>query len=158
MASFLDCAKKLEIKGLEGVNHVRTLLDEQKTSADEDYLYEESEAQEQKVKLESYTPNLSGIQNYGGHIKDPVFYSGSMTKEEVALKRKKLYQKVDGSWFCKACDYITTDASNIIKHSETHMKGLLFTCKFCNKECRSRSNLYSHVRNFKCIKFKNNKN
>ena len=158
LASFLDCAKKLEIKGLEGVNHDRTLLDEQETSANEDYLYEKPEAEEQKIKSESHTPNLSGRQISRGLKKDPVFhFSGSMTAEEVAMKRKELYQKVDGAWFCKACDYETTDASNIKKHSETYIKGLLFSCKFCNKECKSRSNLYSHMNKSKC-KIKNYKN
>ena len=114
---------------------------------------------EQKVKFESCTPNLSGRQISRGLIKDPVFYySGSMSKEEIAIKRKELYQKVDGAWFCKACQYHTTDASNIRKHCETHIKGLLFACKFCNKEFTSKTNLYSHRSNSQCTKLKNNKN
>merc|ERR1712147_19084 len=36
------------------------------------------------------------------------FDVGSMTPEEIEVKRKELYQKDDGVWRCLACDYITS--------------------------------------------------
>ena len=80
-----------------------------------------------------------------------------MSKEEIAMKRRELYQKVDGSWVCLACDYNTKDASNIRKHSEKHIEGLSVTCKLCNRKFTSRSNLYSHMNHCRVHKSKNNK-
>ena len=160
LASFLDCAKKLEIMGLEGVNHDRTPFEEQNSTdllETDKYLYEEPEAEEKNVKLEITTPSEHERRNSRGPFKDLVFNAISMSKEEIAMKRRELYQKVDGSWVCLACEYDTKDASNIRKHSEKHIEGLSVTCKFCNRKFTSRSNLYSHMNPCRMHKSKNNK-
>ena len=71
---------------------------------------------------------------------------GSMTSEEVEEKRKELYQRIDGGWSCLACAYTSTSirSSQIRLHVETHIDGLSYTCDICNKEFRSRYQLYDH--------------
>ena len=152
---FLESAKKLEIKGLEAVNHDKTSLDEleQDNVKFDDFTIEEPSTEEEEIKFESSTPSHRRRNSQG-----PSYHPGfnaSMSQEEFAIKRRALYQKVNGEWDCMACDYNTNDKSNIRKHVEKHIEGLSYACKFCNREFRTRSNLYSHMNH--CTKFKSNK-
>ena len=73
---------------------------------------------------------------------------GSMSPEEIELKIKELYEKVDGVWRCLACDYSSTIHGSAVKrHIETHLEGLSYTCPLCNMEFRSRSILVNHKNN-----------
>jgi hypothetical protein len=68
-----------------------------------------------------------------------------MTAEEIEIKKKELYQKIDGIWSCMACSYTTTNkSSDIKKHVETHLDGLCYTCTLCNKEFRLKDSLAKH--------------
>ena len=154
---FLESAKKLEIKGLEAVSHDKTSMDE--LEQDNDDLHEfddvtiEEPCSEKEIKLEDST-STHRRRNSQGPSYHPVS-NASMSQEEVAIKRKALYQKVDGEWNCIACEYNTNDGSNIRKHVEKHIVGLSYACKFCNREFRTRSNLYSHMNH--CTKLKSKK-
>ena len=44
----------------------------------------------------------------------------SMTFEEIDEKRKELWHKFDGMFFCTECDYSTKDKSNLKKHIKKH--------------------------------------
>ena len=75
------------------------------------------------------------------------FEVGSMTPEEIEVKIKELYQKVDGVWKCLACDYTNKHCSgHIRRHIETHLYGLSYTCNMCNKEFRSKPSINEHKR------------
>ena len=69
-----------------------------------------------------------------------------MTTEEIEKKAGELYEKQDVGFSCLVCDYSTPFTNNTIKrHIETHFHGLSYTCKYCNKEFRSKNILYKHV-------------
>ena len=70
----------------------------------------------------------------------------SMTPEETEKKMKELYQKIDGSWRCLACDYTHVKKTNLSRHIETHIKGLSYTCSLCNMEFRLKMSLESHIK------------
>ena len=56
----------------------------------------------------------------------------SMTSEEFDEKRKELWHKFDGMFYCTECDYVTKDKSNLKKHIKKHFVGLLYSCNHCN--------------------------
>ena len=132
---FLESAKKLEIKGLVGVNENKTDSDGKTNGGPvESEELIEPKIEEQEVNMESKGQNLRGSQK-----SHQVFNAQSMSKEEIEIKRKKLYQRTDEAWVCNACVYNTKDASNIRKHVEKHIVGLSWACKFCNKTFKSKS-------------------
>ena len=69
----------------------------------------------------------------------------SMTQEEIGNKMKELYNKMDGVWMCSECSYENTNKGKIKRHIETHIKGLIYTCKVCHKEYGTRNRWQSHI-------------
>ena len=50
-----------------------------------------------------------------------------------------------GQYVCKLCGKTSTLSRNLKNHIETHMEGLEFQCKMCEKKCKTRAMLYMHV-------------
>ena len=153
---FLENAKKLEIKGLVGVNENKTDSDGKTNGGPvESEQCIEPKIEEQEVNMESKGPQwiTKYHQVFNGNNLVTPFNAQSMSKEEVEIKRKKLYQRTDEAWICNACDYNTKDASNMRKHVEKHIVGLSWACKFCNKTFKSKSVLYNHMRRDQCMHF-----
>ena len=141
--SFLTSAQKLEIEGLLGDNR------------DQDH----EALKEQNVDQVNENKGLAGVEDDENVPVKPRNYSraassnnevakfdaGSMTAEEINLKKNELYQKIDGVWSCLACSYTTSRTSGHMRsHVETHMEGLCYTCTLCNKEFRSKDTLSNH--------------
>ena len=71
--------------------------------------------------------------------------AGSMTAEEIEIKKVELFFKVGvGNWRCLACAYTTRRHPHIRMHVETHMEGLCYTCSVCNKDYRTKNSLDKH--------------
>ena len=68
----------------------------------------------------------------------------SMTSEEIVEKRKELCQKINGLFCCTDCKYVTKDKSNLNKHIETHLVGLVYRCNHCNQEFSKHTALIKH--------------
>ena len=112
----------------------------------EDDQNKETEDIKPEVEMEGNTHTQSKRQYHCGPPNNSVVFNASlMTAEEVDLKRKELYQKVDEAWKCLACDFVTKDRSNMRKHIEKHIDGLSFACTLCSKEFRTKGALYSHM-------------
>ena len=155
--SFLKSAQKLEIEGLLGLGDIKN----EERNSENDHDMKEVEANE--ILLD----NSLLIKNDKGPIKDikqPKTESfnapyklkceqkncmkidvGSMTQEEIGNKIKELYKKVDGVWICSECNYENTNKGKIRRHIETHINGLIYTCKVCHKEYGTRNSWQSHI-------------
>ena len=117
--SFIECAQKLEINGLQGGN-----------IEEKDYY---DRIQDQKVEEVFFVPVVSAGENWKGDEKmdanmakttrrqhsidqtdEAKLNVGNMTSNEIGEKIKELYLKNDdGNWKCLKCNYIST--SNAVK-------------------------------------------
>ena len=122
--NFLESAQKLEIKGLQGENSDQ---DNQDTmwQNDQQHIFQEQniehieEHSEDRgvAKVPENTPLKT--RNYNKEGNNPVaqFDAASMTTDEIEIKKKELYQNIDGVASCLACSYSTKSMSgNIRKH------------------------------------------
>ena len=157
--SFLENAQKLEIEGLLGDNKEQ-IQQEQDTSWHNDKINASQEidvkniinqqSMDEEKRMAKVVDNDMVIRprhyNRGLSSSNHVdkFDVGSMTAEEIEMKKIELYQKIDGVWSCMACSYTTTRNDNMRKHVETHLDGLSYTCTLCNKDFRSKDSLINH--------------
>ena len=51
----------------------------------------------------------------------------------------------DKRYICKLCGKTSPLSRNLKNHIETHLEGLEFQCKFCEKKCKTRAMLAMHV-------------
>ena len=159
LAGFLDSGKKLEIEGLFNLHQERTHSSDEQDNDDplddlppsppspDDDQHIEMEDIKPEIKLKCNTPTQSRRQYSNGlPIDDAVFNASSMTAEEVKMKKKDLYKKVEGAWKCLVCNYATKDRSNIKKHIEKHIEGLSYACTACSKEFKTKNALLAHMK------------
>ena len=143
--SFLDTASKLKIFGLTEAPESTEMKNEKTTDIIEDstnFMMKESRS------LEPMATNtrrnfaektvVSCLDNDGGDT----------DIEQLLLKISEMTEKVDGVYTCKVCGKAAKDKTNLGKHIETHIEGLSFSCKMCQKVFRSRDVLRKH--NGKC--------
>ena len=140
--NFLECSRKLEIEGL--------LRD--KDQEHQDLLGHEDQKhvfQEQNIEQinEAYENNPVKPRNYkreATNNKDAKFDAGSLTAEEIEMKKEELYSKIDGNWSCLACAYTTTKHQAMRRHVEIHMDGLCYTCNLCDKDYGTSNSYRKH--------------
>ena len=139
--SFLHCAQKLEIEGLtevinanitEGSNN-ETLVTETMTEQfyDQHYIAKAKE-ENPLVKTEVNRVKLNK-QNNRDVSKIDV---STMTSEEINIKMNELYQRIEGVYYCMACEYSSKFKHHMKMHVEIHLDGLSYFCNKCSKEFR----------------------
>ena len=69
----------------------------------------------------------------------------NMALDVLAAKTKEIVEKDIDRYKCKTCGFSSLYRNSIIRHAETHIEGLEYTCKFCSKTYKTQSNLYVHV-------------
>ena len=154
--SFLQSAEKLEMQGLvsndqisKDASHIEpvTFIDPRNIQEDQKYDHTEDK-QIVNIKYNAFldTTKTRNTRATRAPSNDAARIDmGSMSSEEIELKIKELYEKVDGVWRCLACEYTTNTNSGIIRrHIESHIDGLSYTCTLCNKDFRSRNILTIH--------------
>ena len=152
--SFLDSAQKLEIEGLLGdTKDSHTNLNEGEIMNQEPVKsigkanYEDI-AQVDEKNLATMNNEVSRIRriNSRAHKDAAKIDVGSLTREEIDIKMRELYERTGEGWNCLVCDHTNTGmkSSNIRQHVETHLDGLVYTCNLCSKEFRSRNILNLH--------------
>ena len=145
--SFLEIAQKLEIEGLLGNSKVSQ---ENIKTCQETYenkiepLREEGTQPTEKQIVKMSDNSVNTRREYS---RTPSSDVASLNTQEIKNKMKELYKKIDGVWKCMACDYNTANSSGtMLRHVETHMDGLSYTCNICSKEFRLRDTFYKHIR------------
>ena len=155
--SFLESAQKLEIEGLLGCDNQENIEDSKFRQDDNEdvniEVYKEKEAHDERRLINTDGPAHAKKSRQSvrvPHNDIEKFEVGLMTAEEIDVKIRELYQKVDGVWTCLACDYTSSRMSSghIRRHIETHLDGLSYTCNMCNKEFRSQHCFNEHKRKF----------
>merc|ERR1719154_600404 len=71
---------------------------------------------------------------------------GTLTSEEIDNKMRELYERTDEGWRCLVCDHTSKGptSSDIRRHVETHLEGLVYTCNLCSQSFRLRNSLAKH--------------
>ena len=153
--NFLESAQQLEIKGLLGDNNTDQERQDTMRLNDQEHAFQEQNCEDTNDNQNEYK-ELARVhenkpvkpRNYNREVSSnnqiTKFDVGSMTDEEIEIKKNELFKKIDGIWSCLACAYTSTDRSNTRKHVETHLQGLCYSCTLCNKEFRSKDSLSNH--------------
>ena len=156
--SFLESAQKLEILGLIGG------IEESYETKDEDLSFRKNQTQipmskEEEALISEDTrsslvnaPENADVKQRRQYSRAPpndgtMIYVGNMTPEEIEVKTKELYKRIDGFWTCLQCFKTCGQqgsSGNIREHVETHFDGLCYRCHTCSKEFRSKNGLYYH--------------
>ena len=72
-----------------------------------------------------------------------------LNSEEISVKMKSMYQKIDGVWTCNECGKTSNGKSSDMRlHVETHLDGLCYSCNLCHKEFRSKNSFKFHKNHY----------
>ena len=151
LESFLTSAKKLEINGLlsdivdswQDLSEINRFKEpeievnevEEEKSFQEEQIEVKKEAElnqdEKKSSLKARKYSRGTSKSDGAKINVE-----SMTAEEIKVKMKELYEKIDGVFRCLVCEYSQSHSQAMSFHIEKHIEGLSYSCTKCNKEFR----------------------
>ena len=145
--SFLEVAQKLKIEGLitgaeDNRHHFKTeeTLDESLMNIEEDvYIAEDRETDTEDLGssfIETVGVKKQKTENtIAVSVKD---------NSEVEEKIQEILVKQDGVYHCNVCGYKNKCKRDTIRHIETHIEGLSYSCSVCHKTFRSRNSLNKH--------------
>ena len=156
--SFLESAQKLEIEGLLGGNEGNH------DNLNEGHnLHQQPEENIEHKNYVSYAQldekSLAKTGNEVDKTRRPYSRAtkyeakidvGSLTSEEIDNKMRELYERTDEGWKCWVCEHKIKGqrSSDIRRHVECHMDGLVFACNLCHKEFNARTSLSTHKSSF----------
>ena len=134
--AFLTLAEDLQLKGLEKLEDEG--IDAHELPLKKEPIIKQQQVLQTEVKgsLRVKKNNINAID--GGKL----FVPADASDEDVRIKLDSLMQRVDDQervWKCTVCGKESKGyhaRSNLRGHIETHMEGLLYTCKECGKICR----------------------
>ena len=146
--SFLESAQKLEIEGLlGGTEDNNEKMNEEKYMHPEPEEHIENEQYEEKslVTMDIKVNKKSRPCDRGDKDVTKIDV-GTLDTGEIDKKMWELYEMTDEGWRCLVCEHTSKGpkSSDVRKHVEIHMDGLVFTCNLCSKEFRSRNILKHH--------------
>ena len=143
---FLTIAQRLKLQGL--------LTDDKKEKIDEDTIQEEvNEVKPEETisrKKLSRERKITQVQN---ESMDITVAAISITQEDIANVSEKLNEHIetceDGIYKCKLCGKTENKRRDAMRyHIETHMEGLSYTCRICQKSFRSKNSYFTHKTRF----------
>lgn len=78
----------------------------------------------------------------------PCDVCGQVFETKHRLRRHKAYwHKSDLNHQCTFCEKVFRDERNLHEHMAIHTGVQLYNCPHCQKESRSKSNMYVHIKN-----------
>ena len=144
---FLDTAEKLKISGLITAAHESTELKNEKLENIRDHYDSVQETNQVKPIIRTQREDKIFPENSAVSCLDNVG-EGDTDIDQLLLKISEMTERVDGFYKCKVCGKTSRDKTNLGKHIETHIEGLSFSCKMCQKVFGKRESLRRH--NDKC--------
>ena len=147
--SFLEVAQKLKIEGLitgtedNNRHHFKTeeTLDESLMNIEEDvYIAEDRETDTEDLGS-SFIEETFGLKK---EKRDNTIAVSVKDNSEVEEKIQEMLSKQDGVFHCNVCGYKNKNKKDMVRHIETHIEGLSYSCSVCHKTFRSRNSLKTH--------------
>ena len=131
---FMSIAEKFKLDGLL-VNNVKM-----KKIAFDDYF---------DMRTENQFSSNESFQNKYDTFEEASIPESTIVKEanntEIESKFEELVvREQDKMYRCTVCNKIMKKRSDMKRHLETHLTGILFDCQFCEKTFRSSNNLRVH--------------
>ena len=68
----------------------------------------------------------------------------SLEPSEIQSRISEILQKSDGLSTCKVCGKFGKDASNMRRHAETHIDGIVYPCTICERTFKSKNSFRVH--------------
>ena len=146
---FLALAEELQLKGLSGDgSEGPPFSDFQDVGEMGDGVVHAQQPKKENRSMENYSSQQSDEKALSligeGEPRSGVSFRDDNT--ELDQQINSMMERVDGSWMCKACGKRDGLKPNIKKHIEgAHIEGYSHTCKFCEKNFRSKNSLQVHV-------------
>ena len=139
--SFIEVAQKLKIEGLvtraEGTKKSENVKQE---------VYEDMNSSEgiftaQHIEdIEYDEKEVLGVRRQERRV--AVTVNDNSAAEETI--QEHLGREDGGGYYCKVCNYSKKVKRDVVKHIETHIEGLSYSCSVCTKTFRSRNSLDKH--------------
>ena len=141
--SFLEVAQKLKIEGLitgaeennSQSRHFKSeeTLDESLPNTEEDVYISDGET--------DTTEETVGVKKH--KVENTI--SVSVTdNSQVEERIQEILDRQDGLYHCNVCGYKNKFKGVMVRHIETHIEGLSYSCSVCHKTFRSRNSFNVH--------------
>ena len=142
---FLVIAQRLKLEGLTKENDME---EEMSNETFDNILKEEAEIQETLTADYSHTEvkmKRKSPKEKPEHSTRTIAIASSNDVNAINQKvNEHMEQCSDGSYRCVVCEKYIMHKHTMMRHIETHMDGLTYTCSICQKTFRSRNSLSSH--------------
>ena len=66
------------------------------------------------------------------------------SSEEAEITANEMIEKIDGGHKCTSCGYTSKFRSAVKTHIESHLEGLEFKCKICDKVYKTKKSFHAH--------------
>ena len=167
LEGFLLLAEELELKGLTG-GAEDTGMGKQQSQQESNSEFVQSKCEE-RLKTENYITsnhefeitNKKGTQNEDSYKQTWVSTRSTevmpnLSKPKVNIgndilqMRETLFEKLDGLWTCKVCNFSSRASTHLREHVEKHIEGVEYPCNQCGKIMRSSKSLRCHYNGSRC--------
>ena len=139
---FLSLAQRLKLEGLMGNDDKEETFE---ANPNEDPKYDNIEAAPEikPISTESKRIPRQKIDNSVAPVALVADNIGKMSEiNEKVLQY--LEKSPEGKYYCTLCNHTNGLKSAVVRHIETHIDGLVYTCHVCEKTFRSRNSMISH--------------
>ena len=161
--SFLFVARKLKVSGLNSDDNEEADSDPQKISPNN--VQQNIDAQSKNKRAppsasskknktnfilkteDEYEMSRDNSNNEDDDMKNETTDSSttdSLEPSEIQLRISEMLQKSDGISTCKVCGKFGKDASNMRRHAETHIDGIVYPCTICERTFKSKNSFRVH--------------
>ena len=143
--SFLEVAQKLKIEGLvTGSEENDSRYFKSDETLDESLLNREEDVYISGGETET-TEETVGVKK---HKLENTIAVSVKDNSQVEEKIQELMFRQDGLYHCNVCGYKNKVKRDMVRHIETHIEGLSYSCSVCHKTFRSRNSLNNHKSNY----------